>query len=176
MPAPLHAAERWRPIWGYLGYYEVSDHGRVRSLDRRIPCGRWLVGQMMKTVPMKGYRVVTLCALGIHRQFKVHRLMGIAFLPNPKNLPDINHKDGKKSRNLLSNIEWSTKGDNTRHSRRVLKCCCAEKNGRSKLTKHKVAAIRRAQRKGQSYDRLAKKFHVGKSQICRIVHAVHWAA
>ena len=121
--------EEWRPIPGYEGYYEVSNIGRVRSLNRYTKSG-WGTpvfhpSQMMKCrVVSNGYRHVKLTKDGRRCEPLVHRLVAEAFLPNPQNLPQVNHKDGDKSNDIVSNLEWCTHSDNQLHSRRILKRVC----------------------------------------------------
>ena len=97
--------EEWRPIPGYEGYYEVSNIGRVRSPNRYTKSG-WGTpvfhpSQMMKCrVVSNGYRHVKLTKDGRRWEPLVHRLVAEAFLPNPQNLPQVNHKDGDKSNDI----------------------------------------------------------------------------
>jgi len=116
------AGERWKPILGYEGLYEVSDLGRVRSLDRLIAYkgtemkafrrGRILVG-----VPDKnGYRHLVLCKNGKQKTLMVSRLVAIAFIPNPENLPDVHHKDFDQGNDSAINLEWTTHKQNIQHS------------------------------------------------------------
>lgn len=121
--------EEWRPIPGYEGYYEVSNMGRVKSLNRYTQ-SRWGTpifhkSQMMKCrVASNGYRHVKLTKEGRCKEPLVHRLVAEAFLTNPLNLPQVNHKDGNKSNDVVSNLEWCSQSENQLHSRRVLKRVC----------------------------------------------------
>ena len=109
-------AETWRPVKGYEGYYEVSDLARVRSLDRWEPylnhgksMERLRKGRILKqgNNPYTGYLHVILCGIdGKHKVITIHRLVAEAFVPNPDNLPEVNHKDECKTNNLPSNLEW----------------------------------------------------------------------
>lgn len=100
--------EEWRPIEGYE-YYEVSNLGRVRSwIDNR-----WRRRSSPKVLSphrlTKGYLGVSLSsAPNVSKTIKVHRLVAKAFIPNPNNLPIVNHKDENKSNNCVSNLEWCT--------------------------------------------------------------------
>ena len=107
--------EEWRPVKGFEGYYEVSNQGRVRSLDnyRRV-CDvngvehmRFVKGVVRKLQLLpNGYVSVSLKSMGKHRRFNVHRLIAETFIPNPHNLPEVNHKDEDKSNNRVDNLEW----------------------------------------------------------------------
>jgi hypothetical protein len=104
--------EIWKEIKGYEGYYEVSNRGRVRSLDRV----RIIKGKVLKQMDNgSGYKKVTLCKNGKYTQRYVHRLIGKGFLKNKKNKETINHKDGNKSNNDIKNLEWATYKENERH-------------------------------------------------------------
>lgn len=98
--------EIWRPVVGYEGLYEVSSYGRVRSLDRYDSRNHFIKGRIMKFRNCRGYLRVTLCNNGLYNQISVHRLVAQAFIPNPDNLPMVNHKDEDKTNNIVENLEW----------------------------------------------------------------------
>ena len=107
--------EEWRDIEGYEGIYQVSNLGRVRSLDHkarhRSRTGNEFEvtykGRIRKQVPNEnGYSIVMVKNGGKSRALKVHRLVAQAFIPNPDNLPIINHKDENPSNNHVENLEW----------------------------------------------------------------------
>lgn len=121
--------EIWRPIKGYEGYYEVSSHGRVRSLDRYVNSWQGLKlrkGRILKhDASCCGYIMVLLCKDDRHSHKLVHRLMAQAFIPNPENKPQVNHIDEVKSNNYVSNLEWVTPGENINHGTRNERCALA---------------------------------------------------
>lgn len=97
--------EIWMPIAGYEDRYEVSNTGKVRSLNYRM------TGKKKELKPItqgKGYHAVGLCKNGKMRWGKVHRLVADAFIPNPENKREVNHKDGNKKNNHADNLEWAT--------------------------------------------------------------------
>lgn len=109
--------EEWRYIEGYEGLYQVSNEGRIKSLNREIVYkdGR------KKILPEKilhnflsdlGYYHVMLSKNGIPKRYKVHRLVAKAFIPNPNDLPIINHKDENPKNNTVENLEWCTQDYN----------------------------------------------------------------
>lgn len=107
--------ETWLPIVGYERY-EVSDHGRVRTLIKKVRI-------MNIYTHWKGYKHIYLYALGKGTDQKcfIHRLVAIAFLPNPSNLPIVNHKDLDKANNHVSNLEWTDESGNMHHWRNARK-------------------------------------------------------
>ena len=107
-----HAEEEWRPIFGYEGVYEVSDHGRVRSLPRDGLAGSILQGHQDK----RGYRRVQLCQRGGRRMQFVHRLVASAFLGEGLPGQQVCHYDGKPGNNRVDNLRWASRGDNARDS------------------------------------------------------------
>lgn len=93
--------EEWKKIKGYDNYL-VSNEGRVKSLQNNKE-------KILKPVSYKdGYLHVILCKNGKVKNFLIHRLVAQAFIPNPDNLPQVNHKDEDKTNNSVSNLEWCT--------------------------------------------------------------------
>lgn len=102
--------ERWKAIPGTEGYIEVSDQGRVRS---------WLRGtaRILKTQQdKKGYHRLRVTINRVKHSYKLHREVARAFIPNPHNLPQVNHRNGNKSDNRVENLEWISNIDNARHA------------------------------------------------------------
>jgi len=120
----MNQKEIWKPIKGYEGYYEISNRGRVKSLERDIWNGHNYYKSkeiIMKPAPNSdGYPQIPLCMNGKSTSIAIHRLVAIAFIPNPNNLPMVNHKDGDKTNNLPYNLEWCTNRDNIIHGFRIL--------------------------------------------------------
>jgi len=109
--------EIWIDIVGWEGLYQVSNHGRVKSYDRILRSGRSTSGlRLRKGVILsqwldsrgKGYYNVSLSKDYKLIRYCVHRLVAMAFLPNPNNLPQVNHKDENPQNNHVSNLEWCT--------------------------------------------------------------------
>lgn len=108
--------EQWKPIQEFNGEYEVSNIGRVRSMKRYYG----MVGRIMpQTIQRKGYYAVTFHMNNKAYCRKVHRLVIEAFIPNPDNLPCINHIDGNKLNNRIDNLEWCTYQHNMQHAVRT---------------------------------------------------------
>ena len=104
--------EEWRDIEGYEGLYQVSNLGRVKSLARVVIRSdgkpNTVNEKILKYGMNRGYCAVVLCKDGKKKMYKVHRLVAMAFLRNPHNLPEVNHKDEDKKNNCVDNLEWCT--------------------------------------------------------------------
>ena len=106
--------EEWKPIPGYAGKYEVSSWGRVKSNSQKSK-GRILVPIQEPT----GYYRVNLYKDGKVKKCAIHRLVAEVFLPNPSNLPQVNHRDEIKQNNYVENLEWCTPSYNSSYGTRM---------------------------------------------------------
>jgi len=101
--------EEWRDIKDYYGYYQVSNFGRVRGVDRVTENNRPIKSSLLKADKNRsGHLRVQLTKKSVRKQFLVHRLVAQAFIPNPNEYPIINHKDENPSNNNTNNLEWCT--------------------------------------------------------------------
>ena len=144
--------EYWMPISGFEGLYEVSNLGRVKSLPRATTSGRILKSSSNGM----GYQHIVLTKNGKQKDFYVHRLVAEAVLPNPENLPEVNHKSEDKTDNRVENLEWCTKDYN-------LKYGTAQQ--RSLEHQHSVT-VTNGVLTFNSLKEAAKYFNVGKTAIC----------
>lgn len=118
--------EVWKDIQGYEGLYQVSNLGRVRSLERITKrfngfkiCEYKDGNKILKlSKNNKGYLTIGLCKDGKEKKCKVHRLVAQAFIPNLYGLPQINHKDENKENNIVSNLEWCNNKYNSSYGTR----------------------------------------------------------
>lgn len=113
--------ERWLDIDGYEGYYQVSNLGRVKTTYRsyidKYCHGKCRVEKILsQSLSRSGYMVVNLSKSGKTKHLYVHRVVAIAFINNDLNKPQVNHIDGCKTNNTLTNLEWSTRSENISHA------------------------------------------------------------
>lgn len=107
----------WRDVPGWEGLYKVSDDGRVRTLQDSHRKSK--NEEIAQTLRGYGYQYVNLYSKSRKAQFPVHRLVAMAFIPNPENKREVNHKNGIKTDNKVENLEWVTRKENEEHSRRM---------------------------------------------------------
>ena len=115
--------EVWKEIPGWEGYYMASTHGRIKSVDRYvISNGRgkyFKKGKILRLETDKdGYKKIQLNKNGKAKKYLVHRLVAMCFIPNPNNLPEINHKDENRANNHVSNLEWCNRKYNCNYGTR----------------------------------------------------------
>lgn len=116
--------EIWKDIKGHEGRYQISNMGRVKSLEREVNnhTGKVLVKEkiLRQRSDFKGYMRIDLKDNnGVKHFFGVHRLVAETFIPNPRGKPQVNHIDGCKSNNVAENLEWCTNGENQKHAYRM---------------------------------------------------------
>lgn len=156
--------EIWRDILGYVGSYQISNFGRTKSFFKgkvkiRKPC-----------VDTDGYLNVNLGRGG--KTHKVHRLVALAFIPNPDNKPQVNHIFGNKMDNYVGNLEWCTNCENNHHAI-TMGLRKSHRGARRKLTDEQVAWCRKVHipfDKEFGIAALANKFGVSQSCMNDILH------
>lgn len=109
-------SERWLWAPGYEGLYMVSSLGRIMGLPKKTHKGHLL---KLKTT-RAGYIHVCLCKGNIKKDFSVHRLVAMAFIPNKEGKKEVNHINGNRADNRVQNLEWCTRSENERHAYRAL--------------------------------------------------------
>lgn len=113
--------EIWKDIEGYEGLYQISNLGNVKSLDREVPMPNGKIQHRKERIMSKrestdGYYIAKLNVNNHSRSIAIHRLVAQAFIPNPNNLPEVNHLDTNRKNNCVDNLEWCTHIDNVQYS------------------------------------------------------------
>ena len=169
--------ETWKSIFGT---YEVSNLGNVRSTGTpyKTSVGTMAIKkpkQLNVTMDGYGYLQVGLTKDTKQTRYGVHRLVAIAFIPNPENKPQVNHINGIKTDNSLENLEWATRSENCKHSFTIgLQCNKGEQHPRNKLTEKQVLEIRELKGKLSSY-KIADMYGVGRVAINHIHRNKTWS-
>ena len=158
-------------ICNYEGLYKIDENGNVFSVRNNKFLKRM-------TFP-SGYEYVHLCnGKGKTKLFRVHRLVAEAFIPNPDNSPEVNHKDGNKQNNSVDNLEWCTNLENIQHSVKTgLRNAKGENNPSAKLTAKDVENIRKEyvpNSKEFGTVALARKYGVSNVMIGKIIRYECW--
>ena len=174
--------EVWKSVPGFEGYYEASNIGRIRTVDRIgktcYGADRKLNGKLVaQNSGKKGYLRVS---SRIHGVMLVHRLVALTWIQNPDALPVINHIDGNKENNRIENLEWCTQSYNMKHAHRnglakgmvLLK---GDKSIAAKLTERKVANIKFRLLHGDRAVDLAKEYGVNKNTIAELKAGRSWS-
>lgn len=172
--------EIYKDIAGYEGYYQVSNFGNVKSLDRTLK-NKWgnyiRRGKVMAANKANRYLTVNLFINWKFKHCKIHRLVAAAFIPNPDNKPEVNHVNGDRYDNRIENLEWVTTSENEFHAYKIgiKKPLVGEKNPAAILTNDKVLEIkRRYASENTSMRKLAKEYGVCASTISGIVNNKFW--
>ena len=168
--------EKWVDVENFNGHYQISNYGRVRS-DKRY--GQWLLLN-----PMTNHDGYLLVHLGNgsrknREEYFVHELVARAFVPNPDNKPEVNHKFGDKKDNRASTLEWVTRRENMQHAVKIglLKIPKGVEGTNSKLTVEDIKYIRENYKKGDKefgFRGLAKKFNVVSETIRNVITGKHY--
>jgi len=157
----------------------VYEDGRVyqkkyTSTDCRTIKGRFLkrrYGHIHKNLDYYSYCIN-------RKKFYAHRIVAIAFIPNPKNKPEINHIDSNPENNHVSNLEWCTHKENIMHAKKYgkMKVLYNEDSPRAKLTNKQVLEIKKRYSEGGfTHKSLAKEYNVGRTTITAILNKQNWS-
>lgn len=154
--------EIWKDIKGYEGLYQISSFGRVKSFYANRE-------KILKFKNNKsGYLYAQLCGKGKNKYYRVHRLVASAFIPNIKKFKEVNHKDGDKTNNYVSNLDWCSMRMNRDHSFKLGLYP-------TKLSVNDVVKIKSLLRSGRKniYD-ISKQFDVSRAAIYNIKRGKTW--
>ncbi len=159
----------WKDVVGYEGLYKVSNTGVVRSMKRHV--------NLKPGLTKFNYHHVGLYKDGKTKTSRVHRIVGIAFIPNPENKPQINHIDGNKINNHVSNLEWNTASENLYHALAtgLRPSSVGVLNGGAKLQEADVRDIRMFVKAGFSYLNISRVYPVCDQAISDIINGKTWS-
>lgn len=157
--------EIWKPVVGYEGFYEVSNIGRVKSLNREEKWGEYVRARQGKILkPGRSgiwYLTAVLYKNGKKKTTKVHRMVATAFIPNPLGKKYINHIDSNPINNSVKNLEWCTHLENMQHAAKAGRTkCVGEKNPHAKLTDEQVIEMRLLYSKGVTPVTIRKTYNL----------------
>lgn len=165
--------EVFEDLKGYESSYQISDSGRIftkrRLIGNKIHYGRELIPQITRD----GYLKVALSKNNECKKFYLHRLVAIQFLNNPMNLLQVNHRDGNKLNNNVSNLEWCTKQGNQNHAVRNNLMQRGQNRPSAKLTESQVLEIYKLKGILRAQD-IADKYNVSKNTINCILRGSKW--
>lgn len=173
-------SEVWKPVVGFEGLYEVSDQGRVRSLDRYVETrNRW--GAMRRFQPGRvlkyrtdtaGYVIVALLRDGVLKSTSTHILVAAAFIgPRPEGM-EVCHNDGSKTNSRVENLRYATASENAADKHKHGTAVFGELSPRAILTEHDIKEIRAAE--GVTLAALAAKYGCVFSNIAAIRARKTW--
>lgn len=160
--------EIWRWIKGYENLYQISNFGRTKRIYKN---GKAKI--LKPWINRQGYLQVDLCKKGESHHFPVHQLVAEAFISNPENKPEVNHKFGVKFDCYFENLEWSTRAENVQHSYEMGLNHSGENSCKAKLTNEDAKYIREVYVPNDSEfsaGALARKFNVSSSVILDVIH------
>jgi hypothetical protein len=152
--------------WREYNRYQVSNYGKVINKHGK---------SLSMKADMHGYICTSITDYNGDRIKGMHRIIATVFIPNPLNLPEVNHKDGIKSNNRVDNLEWCTKKHNMKHRSEVLGCMVGTDNPTNKLTEEQVLEIYNLCKNTDiKYKDIAKMYGVIPEEVNRIAFGVVW--
>lgn len=166
--------EVFEDLKGYEDSYQISDSGRIftkrRLIGNKIYYGRELIPQLTSD----GYLKITLSKNGKCKKYYLHRLVAIQYLDNSNHLCQVNHIDGNKMNNSITNLEWCTKEENQNHAIRTGLMQRGQDRPSAKLTETQVIEIYKLKGVLKAQD-IADKYGVSKNTINCILRGSKWA-
>ena len=173
--------EQWIPVAEFDGAYEISSIGRLKSCARPRKTKGGGIAYLPERIKIpgvkrEGYAFFSLYKEARYKVMYLHRLVAIAFIHNPLNLPQVNHIDGNKLNNCASNLEWVSASDNCRHALEtgLYTTAKGESAGNVTLTESDVLEIRRLAGSGMMQKDIAAMYPVNRQTITKIVNRQRW--
>ena len=174
--------EIWKPIKEYEKLYEVSNLGRIKSLEHFVIGKKHSlrkIGNKIRKLSSdkRGYPSITLIKNNKYHKERVHRVVAKTFIPNYKNLREVNHKNGIKTDNKIENLEWVTSQQNIQHALKngLLHWNKGSLNHNSKLNENQIKEIRQKYDTNQfTQQNLAELFNVDQTSISLIILRKYW--
>lgn len=155
--------EIWKSVPGFESYYRVSNYGRVLSLRKN--------SIMNGYVDKDDYRRIGIKTPEKRTGMGIHRMVALAFIPNPENKPEVNHLDFNRQHNHISNLEWATRKENAVHSReRYGTMIKGDKNYGAKVTNAQAKRIQLLRSQGLLYREIAKLYNLKYYTAVRIAN------
>lgn len=169
---------RWKWVKRFRGVYKISDDGKVKSVGRFVKGKankpRWISTKLLTAFDGgRGYLFVNLCRNNRWRKTAIARLVAEAFVPNPENKPEVNHKDFGITNNYYTNLEWLTRPEHVAHTKAGGRYIGRRRHG-MKLTKRKVRLIKDRLAAGERQKDIAADFNVGQPTISEINTGRTW--
>lgn len=171
----------WKNVKGFEGFYQVSNEGDVRSLDRLIDGGgtqnkRKLKGVLLKGgVSNSGYVKFTLTNSGKMKYYSGHRLVALNFIPNPNNYEQVNHIDGDKLNNNVNNLEWCDSFYNMKHAEDLgLVNNKGTNSPNNKYSEAQIIEVKKLLQEGYSSVKIARMTGVNRTTVYRVRTKKQW--
>lgn len=170
--------EVWKAIEGYVGFYEVSNTGKVRSLRRNVKGNgvfTYKEPKLLRQSISRGYKYVSLCSRRRIKCCSIHRLVLNTFGPvRPSHVYEVGHLNGIRHDNRIENLAWVTKKQNSQHRRLHGTWMSGESNGRHLITEKNVLRMRDLHSKGVQVRYLINIFGVSRGLVEAIVYGRNW--
>lgn len=169
--------EIWKEVPNFNGIYFASNTGIVKSVDHLCKAKngkqRTQIGRILKpSICKKGYFQISLSLNGVRLHTSIHRAVALAFIPNPNNLPQVNHKDGNKLNNNLNNLEWCTNQENQVHAvkNNLVNHNYGERHHMAKLKNSDILILIDRIKNGETMSAIAKEFGMSVTAVSNIYH------